>query len=103
MLTGFPCPGCGITKSIIFFYKGDIISSLGQHIFGIGVALAAVYYLIWLAFKFLTGVSILPAILKNRALGYGLGALLGVYHLGRLVVFIMQHSIDQILRESVWM
>jgi hypothetical protein len=25
MLTGFPCPGCGITKSMVYFYEGDIV------------------------------------------------------------------------------
>ena len=28
MLTGFPCPGCGITKSLIFFYEGDFLKSI---------------------------------------------------------------------------
>lgn len=24
MLTGFPCPGCGITKSLVYLYEGDL-------------------------------------------------------------------------------
>ncbi|MBL0258363.1 MAG: DUF2752 domain-containing protein [Bacteroidetes bacterium] len=34
MLTGFPCPGCGLTKSMVFFYEGDWNKSLSYHIFG---------------------------------------------------------------------
>ena len=28
MVTGFPCPGCGITKSMVFFYDGNIYKML---------------------------------------------------------------------------
>ena len=28
LLTGFPCPGCGITKSMIFLYEGDFLKSI---------------------------------------------------------------------------
>lgn len=34
MLTGFPCPGCGITKSLVYFYEGDLYKSLYYHILG---------------------------------------------------------------------
>lgn len=30
----FPCPGCGLTKSILFCYRGDFIKSISYHIFG---------------------------------------------------------------------
>lgn len=29
-----PCPGCGLTKSIIHFYKGEIIESFQYHYWG---------------------------------------------------------------------
>ena len=28
LLTGFPCPGCGITKSLVFLYEGDFFKSI---------------------------------------------------------------------------
>ncbi|MGK4566332.1 DUF2752 domain-containing protein [Flavobacterium sp. 3HN19-14] len=34
MLTGFPCPGCGITKSMVYFYSGDLSKSLHYHVLG---------------------------------------------------------------------
>ena len=34
LLTGFPCPGCGITKSLIFLYKGNFLKSIYYHLFG---------------------------------------------------------------------
>jgi hypothetical protein len=33
-LTGFACPGCGITRSLCHFVKGDIKSAIQFHLFG---------------------------------------------------------------------
>lgn len=34
-LTGIPCPGCGMTRSVHFFLHGDILHALQYHPFGI--------------------------------------------------------------------
>ncbi len=40
----FPCPGCGLTKSIVHLYRGDPAGSIRYHPWGI----ALVAFCIWL-------------------------------------------------------
>lgn len=47
-LYGIPCPGCGLTKSVIFLYQGDIAASIGFHAFGI-VIVAILFLMLLLA------------------------------------------------------
>lgn len=98
LLTGFPCPGCGITKSLIYLYRGEVSASLSAHVFGIpALALASGYPLYLLAGKPLT----LPVSFGVKA-GYLAAGLLAVYHAIRLVHFVATHTVQDILRESVW-
>ncbi|WP_245945975.1 DUF2752 domain-containing protein [Flavobacterium magnum] len=102
MLTGFPCPGCGITKSLVYFYAGDIGKSLHYHVFGPFVILFAVTTILVLSAELITGKEYLDNWLYNKKLAYALGIALAAYHLIRLVLFVIEHSWDDILRQSVW-
>ncbi|MCB1303713.1 MAG: DUF2752 domain-containing protein [Leptospiraceae bacterium] len=42
-ITGLPCPGCGMTRSIHYLMHGDVIHSLQYHFFGWIVFLLCVY------------------------------------------------------------
>ena len=102
MVTGFPCPGCGITKSLVYFYQGDLYKSLNYHLLGpfvIAISLAAI---IVLSFELITKRDFFNGIMYNKKLAYGLGFFLVVYHIIRLVFFIKNNSIDSILKESIW-
>lgn len=100
-LTGFPCPGCGITKSIIFFYKGEILTSLSYHLLGIpAVIFAALSLAIVLLFK--ETPSAIKKIIFNKQLGFAFALFLVVYHSIRLVLFVSAHNMDEILKESIW-
>ena len=41
-----PCPGCGITKSVIFLYRGNIPLSIHYHPFGIILVIILIILLI---------------------------------------------------------
>lgn len=43
-LFGIPCPGCGLTRSSVYFLKGDYINSIKYNILGISVVLAIVFF-----------------------------------------------------------
>ena len=45
-LTGFDCPGCGLTRSILHFTHGDVYRSLELNIFGIPLFILFVTYMI---------------------------------------------------------
>ncbi|TGK39129.1 DUF2752 domain-containing protein [Leptospira andrefontaineae] len=38
-LTGWDCPGCGLTRSVICFFRGDFSGSWNYHPFGIPIAI----------------------------------------------------------------
>lgn len=101
-MTGFPCPGCGITKSIIFFYQGDLLKSIEYHILGPFVPIASLIAIIVLLTELVTQKNYFSNILYSTKLAYTLAILLGGYHAIRLVIFISTHSVQQILAESIW-
>lgn len=102
MLTGFPCPGCGITKSLVFFYEGDILKSLYYHLFGPLVVFACVAAIVVLILEIITKKEYFQQLIFSKNLAYILGISLAVYHLVRIIYFISSHSLDEILMESIW-
>jgi len=102
LLTGFPCPGCGITKSLIFLYKGDLVKSIYFHLFGPLTFLFCLVAIVTLSVELFTERDYFQKILYSKKIAYSLGIILGIYHLSRLVYFISTNNIDDILRQSMW-
>lgn len=102
MLSGFPCPGCGITKSMVYFYEGDIYKSLYYHILGPFVICFCVVAIVVLSVELMTKKEYFTRLLYNKKLAYGLAVFLAIYHFVRIVYFIHDNSMDGILRESIW-
>ena len=102
MLTGFPCPGCGVTKSLVYFYEGDLWRSLTFHLFGPFVMLFSLATIVVLTTELITKKEYFNAYLYNRKMAYFLAAILVVYHIIRLVYFIKTNDFDSILKQSIW-
>ena len=102
MLTGFPCPGCGITKSLVYFYEGDILKSLYFHILGPFVVVFCLVTIVVLTTELITKKEYFNKLLFNKKLAYGLGIFLATYHFIRIIYFIKENSIDEILHQSIW-
>jgi uncharacterized protein DUF2752 len=102
LLTGFPCPGCGITKSLVYLYSGDLGKSLHYHIFGPFVIPVSIAAVLVLSTELATGKEYFDKWLYNKKLAYVLGITLAVYHFIRLVYFVMDNSWDDIVRQSMW-
>ena len=102
MLTGFPCPGCGITKSLVYFYEGDLQKSLYYNIFGPLVIAFCVATIVVLTAELITKKEYFNNLLFNKKLAYGLGIFLATYHFIRIIYFIRNNSIDDILHQSIW-
>jgi hypothetical protein len=103
LLSGLPCPGCDITKSLVFAYQGEIYKSLSFHVLGFPVILACVVAIMTLGAELVTGKEYFNTLFYSRRLANCLAFMLGGYHLVRTVVFICRHSWEDILRESIWM
>ena len=102
MLTGFPCPSCGITKSIVYLYEGDILTSLSYHLLGPIVVFFALFIIILFSIEIKTKQTYFRAWFLNKKFAYTLGAFLMVYHTIRLVLFIQENSWDSIVEQSIW-
>lgn len=102
MLTGFPCPGCGITKSLVYFYEGDLWRSLTFHLFGPSLVLFSLVTIVVLTTELITKKEYFNAYLYNKKMAYFLAAILVVYHIIRVVYFIKTNDFDSILKQSIW-
>ena len=102
MITGFPCHGCGITKSLVFLYEGDFVKSIYYHLFGPLTFLFSIAAILVLSLELATKKEYFQNILFNKKLAYVLGSTLAVYHVIRLILFISANNIDEILRQSIW-
>lgn len=102
MLTGFPCPGCGITKSLVYFYEGDLSRSLYHHLFGPFFVLFCLLVLGKLIAEIRYQKPFFDKIFYSMKLAYVMGILLGIYHLIRLFFYIKEHNMDSILKQSIW-
>jgi hypothetical protein len=102
MLSGFPCPGCGITKSMVYFYEGDLWRSLSFHVFGPFAILFSAITVILLSTELILNREYFNAYLYNKKIALVLAIFLGIYHLIRLVYFVLTNNIDSILQQSIW-
>jgi len=102
LLTGFPCPSCGITKSIVYFYEGDIVKSISYHVLGPVVVFFCLGTIVLLSVELKTKKDYFKKYFYSVRMAYGLAIFLGIYHVIRLVIFIKHHSFEEILRESIW-
>jgi hypothetical protein len=102
MTTGFPCPSCGITKSLVSFYEGDVLQSLTYHILGPALFFFCCFTLSLLLIELKTGREYFNQYLYNKKMAYGLAIFIGFYHMVRLFFFIQEHTLQEILKESIW-
>lgn len=102
MLSGFPCPGCGITKSLVYFYEGDLQKSLYYHLFGPLVIAFCIVTIVVLTTELITQKEYFTQLLYSKKLAYGLAIFLASYHFIRIVYFVQNNSMDDILRQSIW-
>ncbi|WP_246048471.1 DUF2752 domain-containing protein [Leptospira sarikeiensis] len=66
-LTGWDCPGCGLSRAVICFFRGDFSRSWNYHPFGIPISiLGTVGFLIRLNF----GKQVWGKILENHYVGF---------------------------------
>jgi len=103
MLTGFPCPGCGITKSIVYFYDGNIYKSLLHHLFGPFIVVLCLFLLVKFTIEFKQNKTFIDISYNNRKkIAYSIAVILFLYHIIRVVYFITTNSYTDVLKESIW-
>jgi hypothetical protein len=102
LLTGLPCPGCGMTKSVMFLLLGDIHKSISYHLFGLPVFTGSLALIGLSVTEMITRKSYFRDFLYSARNAYVLAVLLGVYHFTRLIWLLYHSNADDILRASIW-
>jgi Protein of unknown function (DUF2752) len=55
IITGLPCPTCGLTRSVCHALRGDWAASLSYHAVGIPLAACLIGWTLWSAFEAVRG------------------------------------------------
>ncbi len=98
-----PCPGCGITKSIVAIYEGAFLQSLLFHPFGIvAFSISATFLLARVTLTKVQMDSLYNQFFKNRKLTVAIALGMSIYHVIRLYFFLKANTVDDILQESIW-
>ena len=91
-VTGLPCPGCGLSRSLVLFVSGDVVAAMRQHalilplvMLGGLVVVGAVSFGDW-RIRFLKG---LAAFERRSGLAVLVGAGLALYGCARLLVILI--------------
>jgi hypothetical protein len=100
--TGFPCPSCGITKSIVYFYDGNLLKSLSFHLFGPLVVGFSIFIIVLFLVEIKTRNVYFRKWFYSRKLAYFLAVFLIVYHIIRLFLFLKENSWVDIVEQSIW-
>jgi hypothetical protein len=102
LLSGFPCPGCGITKSLVFLYLGEWRQSIRFHFFG-PLLVFGILFMSLIKIIEHRGIRMIPIkFLNEKKIALLMAVGLGVYHFYRLIIFVHRNNFDSILRESIW-
>ena len=100
--TGFPCPSCGITKSIVYLYDGNLLKSLSFHLFGPLVVGFCIFIIALFLVEIKTKKTYFRTWFYNRKLAYFLAVFLIGYHIIRLIHFVQENSWNEIMQQSIW-
>ena len=83
LLTGLPCPGCGMGHALVFALRGDFASSWHSHPLGLPLFVLWTAWLGWGAFNLGRGRAFsdgfLPVLRRPAISWAGLALVLGVY------------------------
>jgi hypothetical protein len=83
LLTGLPCPGCGMGHALVFALRGDLASSLRFHPLGLPLLASWTAWLAWGAINLARGRSFsdgIPGLVRRPSTSWAaLAAVLAVY------------------------
>ncbi|MBR6445371.1 MAG: DUF2752 domain-containing protein [Prevotella sp.] len=89
----FPCPGCGLTKSLVSLVQGKLLTSLSYHPFGFVVEIVAIVIIIFSLLDFINGTYSLDRLLDNNILWKIFSILFLIFYLFRLVNYFIYGKI----------
>ena len=87
---------------MVYFYDGNLVKSLGYHLFGPLVVGFCLFIIVLFAIELKTKKVYFRKWFFNRKLAYYLAFFLIGYHIIRLFFFVQEHSWNEIVKQSIW-
>lgn len=85
-VSGFPCPGCGLTRAFVALAHGDVAAALAFNAFSLPLFAATIVAIPWLALELARGRALgLGRWAYSRRLALGLALALVTYDVARIV------------------
>ncbi len=85
LISGIPCPGCGVSKSIMYLYEGNFSKSIEHHLFGWLFLLILVYLLFVFTFELVVKKTTNNHVIFQPKILYIFGIILLIYYFYRLI------------------
>jgi hypothetical protein len=102
-LTGFPCPGCGLTRAFLALGHGDIGAAVAFHAFSLPLAALMLIAAMSAAAELVAGRQLVPARwLYSRRLAVLVACALVTYHVIRCVIWFHDGTLLHEYLESSW-
>ena len=79
-----PCPGCGLTKSFIFLYRGDLATSIHFHPFGIIIVCVLCLFMLLAIIDWIGNFNLFNKIVELRSLWQIITILFAIQYIIRL-------------------
>ena len=100
-LTGFPCPGCGLTHSFVYISHGEFIEAFREHLFGPVLYLILIFVLLKSITEIITGKEIIlfPRKLLYQSY-YTFAFLLCVYQAFRIFEIVSANQVYMLFQKS---
>lgn len=102
LVTGLPCPGCGLTRSFCAMSRGQFLAAFGFHLFGPALYVAALLSIPLMLYQVVTARRIdwFHRLCYSARFARVLAVLLGGYHLVRLWLLIASGQVPYLVSHA---
>ncbi len=90
MLTGLPCPMCGMTTSMAHMARGEVAAAFGSHLLGPPLYVAAWLGAAWALAAFVRGTPAVPEVLRRPIAPKVFLATIAVAWVGNVVIWLLR-------------
>jgi len=90
MLTGLPCPMCGMTTSMAHMARGEVGAAFGTHLLGPALYVGAWLGAVWALAALVRGTPAVPEALRRPAAPKVFLAIIAVGWAGNMVIWLLR-------------
>jgi hypothetical protein len=102
IMTGLPCPGCGLTRSFCAMSRGQLAAAFGDHLFGPVLYFVALLSIPLMIYQLITNRRIewFHRLCYSRSLARIMAILFGGYHLVRISLLLQSGQVPHLIAHA---